>query len=129
RYKLVTEIDSPFYLAQPEPYIDHRDHYRQAINAPNALTLVGLGIFVGLGIYYAALALVRKRAAEGMYALFILGNLLFNGSALLVFSELFGLQWIYLVSVPILFSNFAYIIFVMALLEIRKKSHPRLHRI
>lgn len=129
RYKLVTEIDSPFYLAQPEPYIDHRDHYRQAINAPNALTLVGLGIFVGLGIYYAALALVRKRAAEGMYALFILGNLLFNGSALLVFSELFGLQWIYLVSVPILFSNFAYIIFVMALLEIRKKSHPKLHRI
>jgi diguanylate cyclase (GGDEF)-like protein len=128
-YRLITEIHSPFYLAQPEPYIDHRDHYRQAIKAPNALTLAGLGIFIGLGIYYAALALVRRRTAEGMYALFILGNLLFNGSALLVFSELFGLQWIYLVSLPILFSNCAYIVFVMALLEIRKQSHPRLHRI
>lgn len=129
RYQLITEIISPFYLAQPEPYIDTRDHYRQAIKAPNALTLAGLGIFMGLGIYYASLALVRRRAAEGMYAVFILGNFLFNGSALLVFSELFSLQWIYLVSLPILFSNVAYIVFVMALLEIRKGSHPRLHRI
>ncbi|MDP2248087.1 MAG: diguanylate cyclase [Nitrosomonadales bacterium] len=129
RYQLITEINSPFYLAQPEPYIDTRDHYRQAIKAPNALTLAGLGIFMGLGIYYAALALVRRRTAEGMYAVFILGNLLFNGSALLVFTELFGLQWIYLVSLPILFSNAAYIVFVMALLEIRKTTHPRLHRI
>lgn len=128
RYRLVTEVASPFFLAQPEPYLDTLDHYRQSIKAANALALVGLGVFLGLGIYYAALALVRKRAAEGMYALFILGNLLFNGSALLVFPELFGMDWIYLVSLPILFSNCAYIVFVMALLEIRKDSQPRLYR-
>lgn len=127
-YRLVTELESPFYLAEPEPYLDTLEDYRQAIKPANALVLCGLGIFIGLGIYYAALAAVRKRTAEGMYALFILGNVLFNGSALLVFSELFGLQWIYLVSVPILFSNAAYILFVMALLEIRKDSHPRLYR-
>jgi diguanylate cyclase (GGDEF)-like protein len=127
-YRLVSKLESPFYLAMPEPYIDTLTHYRQAIMMPNALTLLGLGVFLGLGIYYAALALVRKRRAERMYALFILGNLLFNGSALLVFPQLFDMHWIYFVSLPILFSNIAYILFVMALLEIRPASHPRLYR-
>lgn len=127
-YRLVTEVESPFFLAEPEPYIDSLNHYRHAIKPANALVLTGLGIFLGLGIYYAALALVRRRAAEGMYAIFILGNILFNGAALLVFSELFGMRWIYLVSLPILFSNAAYIVFVMALLEIRKDSQPRLYQ-
>lgn len=128
-YRLITELDSPFYLAEPHPYIDALDSYRQTIKQGTALTLLCLGLFLGLMIYYMAIALVRKRVSEAMYSLFILGNLLFNGTALLVFSELFGMHWIYLVSVPILFSNCAYIVFVMSLLEIRRDTHPRLQRI
>jgi len=128
RYRLISELSSPFFLAQPEPYLDSLSNYRQAMRPGNALALLGLGVFLGLGIYYAALSLARRRMAEGMYAIFILGNILFNGSALLVFSDLFGLQWIYLVSVPILFSNCAYVAFVMALLDIRPEAHPRLYR-
>jgi diguanylate cyclase (GGDEF)-like protein len=127
-YRLVSELESPFYLAIPEPYIDTLSHYRQAIRGSNALTLLGLGVFLGLGIYYAALSFVRDRRAERMYALFILGNFLFNGSALLVFPQLLGMHWIYLVSLPILFSNIAYILFVTSLLEIGPDSHPRLYR-
>jgi len=127
-YRLITKVESPFFLAVPEPYVDTLQHYRQAIMLPNALTLVGLGIFLGLGIYYSALALVRNRRAECMYSLFILGNLLFNGSALLVFPQLMDMHWIYLVSLPILFSNIAYILFVMALLEIGPRTQPRLYR-
>ncbi len=123
QYRLISELSSPFFLAQPEPYLDTLAHYRDAVKPGNALTLIGLGVFLGLGIYYTTLSLVRRRMAEGMYALFILGNILFNGTALLVFSDLFGLQWIYLASVPILISNTAYIGFVMSLLEIRRENH------
>lgn len=126
-YRLVTQVESPFFLAQPQPYLDTLSHYRQAIKAGNALVAVCLGIFVALGVYYAALAAARRRQADAMYALFILGNLLYNGTALLVFPDLFGLTWFYLVSVPILFSNMAYILFVMALLDVRRDTHPRLH--
>ena len=128
RYRLISELNSPFYLARPEPYLDDLAHYRNAIKPGNALVLVGLGVFLGLGIYYAALGVARRRTAEGMYSMFILGNILFNGSSHLVFTELFGLHWIYLVSTPILFSNVAYIAFVMALLEIRRDNHPRLYK-
>jgi diguanylate cyclase len=128
-YRVMTELDSPFYLAEPQPYIDTLLHYRQTIKPSNAVTLLCLGLFLGLMIYYMAIAIVRKSLSEAMYAVFILGNFLFNGSALLVFPELFGLHWIYLISTPILFSNCAYIVFVMSLLEIRRSSHPRLHTI
>jgi len=128
RYRLLTELNSPFFLAEPEPYLDTLADYRQAINSSNALVLACLGIFLGLGIYYAALALVRKRQAEAMYALFILGNLLYNGTALLVYPQVFSMHWFYLISVPILFSNCAYILFVMALLELRPATHPRLYK-
>lgn len=128
RYRLVSQLSSPFFLAQPAPYLDTLRHYRQAIKAGNALTLAALGIFIGLGIYYAALALVRRRVAEGMYAFFIFCNLLYNGTALLVFPDLFGLRWFYLISFPILFSNAAYVVFVLALLEIRPSGNPRLYR-
>lgn len=127
-YRLVTELNSPFFLAQPQPYLDSLAHYQQNIIAGNTLVLMCMGIFMGLGIYYAALALVRRRVAEGMYTLFILGNLLYNGTALLVYPQLFGMHWFYLISVPILFSNCAYIFFVMALLEINKTNHFRLYR-
>jgi diguanylate cyclase (GGDEF)-like protein len=129
RYHLISELSSPFFLAQPEPYIDDLAHYRNAIKPGNAVVLVGLGIFLGLGIYYAALGVARRRAAEGMYSLFILGNFLYNGTSLLVFSDLLGLHWIYLLSLPILFSNFAYIAFVKALLDIRRDNQAILHRL
>ncbi|WP_325397370.1 diguanylate cyclase [Undibacterium sp.] len=128
-YRLISELDSPFFLAQPEPYLDTLSDYRSAIKAGNALVLVCLGVFLGLGFYYAALAMVRRRTAERMYAIFILGNLLYNGTALLVYPDLFGMHWFYMVSVPVLFSNCAYIVFVMALLELRPGNHPRLYRV
>ncbi|MGZ4956554.1 MAG: sensor domain-containing diguanylate cyclase [Methylobacter sp.] len=126
-YRLLTELRSPFFLADPQPYLDTLDTYRQAIKPGNAMTLLCLGIFLGLMIYYAALATVRRDLSAAMYSTFILGNLLFNGTALLVFSELLGMHWIYLASIPILFSNCAYILFVMALLQIRCDAYPRLH--
>jgi len=117
-YRLYTEISSPFLLAQPEPYLDTLQHYRQAIKAGNAFTLFCMGILFGLAVYYAALATIRSNPTDVLYALFILGNLLYNGSALLLFHELFGWHWFYLISIPILFSNCAYILFVIRLLEI-----------
>lgn len=126
-YRLLTELDSPFFLADPQPYLDTLDNYRQAIKPGNALTLLCLGMFLGLMIYYAALATVRRNLSAAMYSFFILGNLLYNGTALLVFADLFDMHWIYLLSFPILFSNFAYILFVMSLLEIRHAAYPRLY--
>ncbi|MDO9423634.1 MAG: diguanylate cyclase [Methylobacter sp.] len=126
-YRLLTELKSPFFLAMPQPYLSTLATYRQAIKPGNTLTLLCLGMFLGLMLYYATLAIVRRRLSEAMYSLFILGNLLFNGTSLLVFPDLFGMHWIYLVSFPILFSNCAYILFVMALLKIRCDIYPRLY--
>lgn len=127
RYTLLTELDAPFFLAHPQPYLDTLAHYRQAIKPGNALTLICLGVFLGLMVYYLALAMVRRRLSDTMYSFFILGNFLFNGTSLLVFPELFGLHWIYLADFPILFSNAAYVLFVMALLKIRRQTYPKLH--
>lgn len=125
-YRLITELSSPYFIAPPQPYIDDAAHYQQAIKLTNALTLVCLGIFIGLGIYYTALAGVRLHLAEGMYAIFILGNLVFNASGLLVLSDLFGIHQFYLSSTPILFSNLAYMLFVMSLLGISHAAYPKL---
>jgi hypothetical protein len=122
RYTLVSRLESPFFLAQPEPYVDTLDHYREAIKCGNGLVLICLGVFVGLGSYYAMLGVWRRRLADAMYAVFIAGNLLYNSAALLVAQELFGVRWFYLVSAPILVSNIAYVLFVMALLNIRTKQ-------
>lgn len=126
RYRLITEISAPFFLAHPQPYIDSLEHYRQAIKPGNALVLLSLGILLGLAIYYSVLSLIRRSIVDGMYALFILGNLLYNGTALLVYPDLFGMHWFYLISMPILFSNCAYVVFVITLLDIRSDNHPRL---
>lgn len=127
RYRLVTELESPFFLAAPEPYVDTVDHYRQAIKAGNATVLVCLGIFLGLGLYYASLAALQRQRVHAMYAVFIAGNLLYNGTALLAFRDLFGWSAFYLISVPVLFSNIAYVVFVMALLDLRRATAPRFH--
>ena len=126
-YTLATEVDSTNFLAVPEPYLDDRAHYQAAIKWGNVITLFGLGIFFGLGIYYAALAASRNRWAEAMYAGFIVGNFIYNSAALLVFSDVLGLRSIYFVSMPVLLSNIAYILFVMHLLEITKYKHKYLY--
>ncbi len=128
-YRLTTEISSPFFLAQPTPYLDTLVHYQQAIKLGDALTLLSMGVLLGLIFYYAVLAGIRRNATDGFYALFILGNLLYNGTALLVFTDLFGLHWFYLISFPILFSNGIYVLFVLRLLDITSVASPRLYRL
>ncbi len=123
-YTLVTQLDSPFLLAQPQPRFDTLDQYQQAIKPGDALTLICLGILSGLMFYYATLAAIRKNATDLLYALFLLGNLLYNGSALLVWPELLHLHGFYLISFPILFSNMAYVGFVMRLLDLDYQGHP-----
>lgn len=129
RHRLVTLLDSPGFLAQPRPYIDTLQHYRQAIKWGNALALMGLGVFLGLGVCYAAMALAQGHLTYGMYAVFIGGNLWFNAASLLALSDLVGPHPVYLVGLPLLFSNLAYIVFVMSLLSIGRASHPRLWRL
>jgi diguanylate cyclase len=72
------------------------------------------------------LSLVGGRVVHAMYALFILGNLLYNSTALMVVRELFGAGAFYMISLPILFSNVAYVMFVVKLLDLRPDSTPRL---
>lgn len=127
KYMVATQLISTNYLAIPEPYLEAQPSYMQAIKRGNALTLFGLGIFWGLGIYYTALATSRNRKVEAMYAIFIAGNFLFNSAALLVLSDLFHLHSIYWASMPILLSSIAYILFVMHLLEINPYQHKRLY--
>jgi len=126
-YRLITYLSSPYYLAQPEPYLNSLKDYRSSIHNGNALTLMCLGIFLGLGLYYFVLAISRQRLADGMYALFILGNFLFFSMSLLVAPQLFNLHWFYLSSIPILVSNMVYVVFVMALL-IQRNNQPQLYR-
>jgi len=127
-YRLITHLSSPFFIAQPAPFITELGDYQTAIKGANTLATVGLGLFLGLGLYYAALSLYRRRRTELMYALFIFGNVLMNSTSLLVLPDVFNIHWYYLISVPMLFSNAAYILFVMALLEISPARNPRLHR-
>lgn len=126
-YTIVTEVISPNFLAIPEPYLNDREDYQQSIKMGNAINLLGLGVFFGLGFYYAALAAARNRWVEAMYTSFILGNFLFNGAALLMLSDVFAIRSMYLVSMPILFSNIAYVIFVMQLLKINASTNKRLY--
>jgi diguanylate cyclase len=127
-YRLLTEVNSPFLLAEPAPSIAPLVEYQQSTKLGSALVLFCLGILVGLGAYYAALAAARKRAADVLYSLFVLGNVIYNSTALLVSSQLFGVHWFYAVSAPILVSNVVYIFFVMELLDIKVSSNPRLAR-
>ncbi|WP_024851254.1 sensor domain-containing diguanylate cyclase [Hydrogenovibrio kuenenii] len=126
QYKLLAEVSSPYFIAQPVPYVDTLAHYQQAIKLGNAIVLIGIGIFLALGIYYGALSFASSRNTELLYALFIFSNLIFNASAHLVVSQLLGLHNFYLVSFPILFSNFIYVLFVMRLLEVHPAKNKKL---
>ena len=128
QYTLITRLESPFLLAQPEPAVAPLDDYLQALKMGDAITLVCLGILIGLMFYYLVLASLRRNLTDLLYSLFLLGNLLYNGTALLVFPELLHIHWFYLISFPILLSNIAYILFVLQLLNIRKANHPWLYR-
>jgi diguanylate cyclase (GGDEF)-like protein len=127
-YRLISEVDSPFFLAQPTPYIDTREHYQQAIKPGNVLTILCMGVLLGLAFYYVALAITRRNLTDALYCVFILGNLLYNGTALLIYPDMFGMHWFYLISIPILFSNIVYVFFVLRLLNITQNAHPRLYR-
>src|SRR4051812_9525089 len=81
-YRVITEVISPFLLADPYPMIAGLSEYQQPIKMGNALVLLCLGIFIALGFYYAALAAARRRSADALYSVFVLGNVLYNGSAL-----------------------------------------------
>lgn len=129
QYQLITEIISPNFLAIPEPYIGERANYQQEVKLSNTLTLIALGVFFGLGIYYAVLAAYRNRLAEGMYASFIAGNFLFNSATLLVLADVLKVHSLYWATMPILFSNIAYVVFVMALLEIKRETKKALYHV
>ncbi len=129
RYELTTELSSPYFIAEPQPYWDSLANYREAIQWGNVITLVSLGILISLGVYYLILALVRRRTTESMYTFFIWMNVLYNGTALLVTPNLFNIHWFYFVGGPILLSNFAYILFARHLLQIRAETHPWLNRL
>lgn len=127
KYVLATQVISTNYLAIPEPYLQDQAGYMHAIKRGNALTLFGLGIFWALGIYYTVLAASRNRSVEAMYAIFIAGNFIYNSAALLVVPDLLNVHSIYLVSMPVLLSSMAYMLFVMHLLEINHYQHKRLY--
>lgn len=128
-YKLLAEVSSPYFIAQPVPYVNRLANYQQEIKIGNAIVLVGLGIFLSMGIYYGALSFARSRNTEILYAIFIFSNLLFNAGAHQVLAQLFNLHNFYLISFPILISNFIYVLFVMKLLEIHSEKNSKLHTI
>ncbi|MBD3754208.1 MAG: diguanylate cyclase [Gammaproteobacteria bacterium] len=126
-YQLVAEVSSPYFIAQPVPYISSLADYQQEIRYGNAIVLIGIGIFLSMGIYYGALSFARSRNTEILYALFIFSNLLFNAGAHQILSQLFDWHNFYLTSFPILISNFIYVMFVMRLLEIHPARNKKLH--
>lgn len=126
QYQLTTQLISPYFIAKPQPYWDTLAHYRQAIKWGGIITLVSIGILISLGAYYAILAIFRRRTTEIMYTFFILMNVLYNSTALLISPDLLNIHWFYFVGGPILLSNFAYILFAKHLLQIRAETHPRL---
>ncbi|WP_292804276.1 diguanylate cyclase [Methylotenera sp.] len=128
RYQLMTSLQTPYLIAQPQPYLDLKVDYQQAIKLGNLITLLCLGVLFGLMAYYLVLGLVRAQLVHGMYALFILGNIFMQGTSLLVFSDTFGVHNFYLSALPILFSNIAYVFFVKELLNIRQQHNPKLYR-
>jgi len=129
QYHIYTLLESPFLLAQPTPKIYDADNYTASIKTGNTFTLLGLGVFLALGFYYITLGVVRRQAADFLYAIFILGNLTYNSTALNVLSDVVGIHSFYSIGFPIMASNAAYIGFVMLLLGINKDRTPYLHRV
>lgn len=127
QYKLLAEMSSPYFIAQPVPYVSPLAKYQQEIKLGNAISLIGIGIFLAMGIYYGALSFASTRSTEIFYAVFIFSNLIFNAGAHLILSQLFGWHNFYLTSFPIVISNFFYVLFVMRLLEIHPVKNKKLY--
>lgn len=123
QYTLITYQTSQFNIAPPTPFIIEKSKYISQLRVGNSITLIGLGILTALFFYYLVLSMVRASLIDLTYALFILGNLLFNSTSLLVAADLFGLRWFGGASWPILFSNIAYIVFVMSLLQVSRTKN------
>ncbi|HSI28167.1 MAG TPA: diguanylate cyclase [Methylophilus sp.] len=128
-YQLTTQLDSPYYLAQPELFITSEPDYLNQVLKSSAGAILMLGVLVGIFIYYIAIGMTPGNTTERLYALFILGNLLFQGAALGAFAQLADSHWFYLSSAPILLSNMAYVGFVRHLLGINATHYPRLHKL
>lgn len=127
-YRLITWLQSPYYLAQPEVFVTDLASYQQQTNTSTATSLLLLGILLGIFSYYMTIGMMPGHVTERMYALFILGNLIFQSAVLGLFKQLFGWHWFYLTSLPILFSNLAYISFVCHLLGINSLHHAKLYK-
>jgi diguanylate cyclase (GGDEF)-like protein len=128
-YRLVTWLQSPYYLAQPELFVSELNTYQQQTNYTTGISILLLGVLLGIFTYYFAIGVAPGHATERMYALFILGNLIFQSAALGVFKQFFEWHWFYLTSLPILFSNLAYISFVCHLLGINQFHYPKLYHL
>ncbi|WP_428240469.1 GGDEF domain-containing protein [Gynuella sp.] len=126
-YIVLTRMESPFFLAQPEPFIMPLDDYSWAVKWGNTLVLVGLGIMFALSFLYLLRYFSLRRLENLYYALFVLCCMAYNSTALLVISDLFHLSWFYLISYPMILASGCYVAFVMALLNIRKHSYPILY--
>ncbi|MEJ2063488.1 MAG: ATP-binding protein [Reinekea sp.] len=128
-FRIVTKMDSPFLLAQPKPALFNQQQYIKSIKTGNTITMLGLGVFLGLGAYYFVLGITRRDPTDYLYATFILCNLVYNGTALNVFSDVFNIKFFYSIGFPIMVSNIAYIGFVMNLLKISKPQTPLLYHL
>lgn len=128
-YLLVSEFAAPFFIAQPTPTVLDKSEYIESIKLTNTVSLIGLGIFIGLGLYYAVMGVIRRRALDGFYATFILSNLIFNSATLLVFSDVFNVSWFYFASATISFSNIFYVLFVWKLFDISSANKPWLSKL
>jgi signal transduction histidine kinase/CheY-like chemotaxis protein len=129
RYRVITHMVSPFLLAQPKPSLYEQEQYSQSIKIGNSITLLALGVFLAMGVYYFVLGITRRQPTDYLYSIFILGNLIYNSTALNVLSDLFKVPAFFSIGFPIMASNMAYIAFVMALLGLSKKRTPRLYTI
>jgi diguanylate cyclase len=128
-YQLTTHLNSPYYLAQPELFIANEPDYLNQVIKSSAGAILMLGVLMGVFVYYIAIGLAPGHTTERMYALFIFGNLIFQGAALGAFAQLGDAHWFYLSSAPILLSNMAYVSFVRHLLGINATHYPRLHQL
>lgn len=128
-YRLVTWLQSPYYLAAPTLLIADLAAYQHQTNVSAAASLLLLGILLGLFIYYAALGVMPGHMTERLYAIFIFGNLVFYSAALGAFHQFFHWHWFYLTGLPLLIANLAYVNFICHLLGINQFHRPRLHQL
>lgn len=123
-YRIVSRLQSPYFLAVPTPHLFAEADYIQPARVSALFTAVGVGIFLALGFYYLVMGLWRRSRSDLLYVGFIVGNALFFGSALMFGKAVFGPVAFHWTSVPILFSNMLYVLFVMQLLGIRRTETP-----